>query len=320
MGAAVAITDDTHGSSVREMSCDVLVAHHADDERRTFRMPSLQVGRQRASAFRIVCGIEQHPMATVERESARAAPATAAASSPCSIASREIAMPRAAATSSSRTATTALPTWCSPRRPSVTGPYVACGVSCVTRARPSIISASQRVSCAASTSVAPRSAAHCADDVARLRAQSAPITTVMPGLMMPAFSNAIALERVAEMLLVIEVDGGDRAGHRRDHVGRIEASAESDLDHANLRRPRGETARMRPPSSPRKTSAAPAARRWPADDRRSSSTSVHDGLERRGIDGTIVDDESLGEIAQVRRGVARRRGLRRRAAPRAPSP
>ena len=63
-------------------------------------------------------------------------------------------------------------------------------------------------------------------------------TSGTPGLAMPAFSNAIVRQRAAEMTLVIEGDRRDGGDRRRQHVGRIEAAAEADLDDRHVdRRP-----------------------------------------------------------------------------------
>ena len=73
----------------------------------------------------------------------------------------------------------------------MTGPYEPDGVSMASRARPSIISACHRMSWIASTSAAPRSAAQ-RRITAAASGRRSPMTTVIPGLMIPAFSNAIA--------------------------------------------------------------------------------------------------------------------------------
>ena len=52
--------------------------------------------------------------------------------------------------------------------------------------------------------------ADASNDARAPRRAAAPTTTGTPGLMMPAFSNAIASQRVAEVLLVIERDRRDR--------------------------------------------------------------------------------------------------------------
>ena len=59
-----------HRRHVRQQRADdllhVLVAHDANDERWTFRVPSLQIGRQRPCAFRIVRRVEQDLTTLVE--------------------------------------------------------------------------------------------------------------------------------------------------------------------------------------------------------------------------------------------------------------
>ena len=53
---------------------------------------------------------------------------------------------------------------------------------------------------------------------------------------MPAFSAGDLLEGVAQHIAMVESDRGDD-GHLRLHdVGRVEAAAKPDLDHAHVRR------------------------------------------------------------------------------------
>jgi hypothetical protein len=125
------------------------------------------------------------------------------------------------------------------------------------------------------------------------------MTTVIPGLMMPAFSNAIATERVAEMLLMIEVDGRDRSGHRRDHIRGIEAAAQANLNHADLhaRAAKELECRGRRRFEERRMDGQRAGRPQPVGAREHV---LHGRLEQRRVDGAIVDDESFGQVAQVR--------------------
>ncbi len=110
------------------------------------------------------------------------------------------------------------------------------------------------------------------------------------------------LERVAEMLLMIEVDGGDGARNRRDHVCRVEPSAEPDLDHANLDRgaPKQLEGDRRRGLEERRLHGQDAGR---SQSIRAGQHVVHNRLEGGRLDGTIVDDEPLVEIAQMGRGI-----------------
>ena len=63
---------------------------------------------------------------------------------------------------------------------------------------------------------------------------TSPTTSGTPGLAMPAFSTAIAAERSAQVPLVVEADGRDGAGDRRDDVGGVEAAAEPDFDDGHI--------------------------------------------------------------------------------------
>ena len=68
---------------------DVLVAHHANHERRTFRVPAVQIRGKRPSAFGVVGRVEQDDGAVIELNSSSRAGHCALAT-PCSIASRDI--------------------------------------------------------------------------------------------------------------------------------------------------------------------------------------------------------------------------------------
>ena len=64
---------------------------------------------------------------------------------------------------------------------------------------------------------------------------------VTPGFRMPAFSPAIAVDGVAEILLVVERDGRDDAEARRvNDVGGVEAAAEADFEQGEIGRRLGE--------------------------------------------------------------------------------
>ena len=92
------------------------------------------------------------------------------------------------------------------------------------------------------------------------------MTTGTPGLIVPAFSAAIAASVVAELGLVVEVDRGDRRDQRRDDVGRVEAAAESHLHDGEVGAA-WRNRRTQQPSSPRRTSAQRSgARRLQARD------------------------------------------------------
>ena len=63
------------------------------------------------------------------------------------------------------------------------------------------------------------------------------MTSGTPGLAIPAFSAAMSSIRLAEELLVVDPELGDAAdGRRGDDVGRVEPSAEADLDDAGVGR------------------------------------------------------------------------------------
>jgi hypothetical protein len=67
-----------------------------------------------------------------------------------------------------------------------------------------------------------------------------PTRTGTPGLMMPAFSPAIASERVAEIAFVVHRDRADQRERRPvDDVGRIEPAAEPGLEQQPVRRDAG---------------------------------------------------------------------------------
>ena len=68
----------------------------------------------------------------------------------------------------------------------------------------------------------------------------APVTTGMPGFMMPAFSAAMAASVSPSKSRWSMRDRGDGAGGGRDHVGRVAASAEAHFEHAELGRNSGE--------------------------------------------------------------------------------
>ena len=128
-------------------SVDVLVAHDADDQRRPLRVPLPQVRGERLRAVGVVRGVEQHLRGRPsKREQLEPRRPVDAASSPRSIASLDTATPRRRAASSSRTATSALPTWCSPRSASAaarTGPPASRCVS--VRARPDVATVTRDV-------------------------------------------------------------------------------------------------------------------------------------------------------------------------------
>ena len=102
----------------------------------------------------------------------------------------------------------------------------------------------------------PRPARRAARSSSRARAAttfragsgSAPATAGTPGLRMPAFSRRDRGERVAELVGVLELDGGDAGDRGRHRVGRVQPAAEADLEH-----------RRGPPAPP---GTARARRRW----------------------------------------------------------
>ncbi len=156
----------------------------------------------------------------------------------------------------------------------------------------------------ASTSAAPRSAATRRTTSMALGG-SVPATTVMPGLMMPAFSKAISAQRRAQVLLMVEPDGGDGAGHGGNDVGGVEPAAEAHLDDRTSRFRPGGTARTRWRWWPRRTSAGRAAT-LPATRRSArSSTSCATALKVAVSTGGVADDEPFGDVGQVGRRVAR---------------
>ena len=295
----VATTAETCGSSAREDGVDVLVAHHADDQRRPLRVPA-RAGTRPAPARRRRCARRRAARCRppAERAAARAAPASRRSARPCSMASVGHARCRRRGggleqpDGDQRVADLMLAAQRQRHRP-VGG---AAASRRVMRARPSTIADVD-----ARVRAPPRSAARRARPRPRATTASAsagrsPATTGMPGLMMPAFSKAIVAERVAEMLLVIEADRRDGAGHRSDDVGGVEPAAEADLDHRDLDAGAAEQLERRSPSSPRRTSACTASAPLACSRSAQSSTSSRRRRAAAGVDRRVVDDEPLGQV------------------------
>ena len=129
----------------------------------------------------------------------------------------------------------------------------------------------------------------------------------MPGLMMPAFSKAIAPSVVAELRLVIEGDRRDGGGDRRDDVGGVETAAEPDFEHRDVDTPRARKSSNAIAVAHSKNVGGAVKR---ACARRSRSTDVADvAAARRVRPGRprAVDREPLFEALEMRRGVAAER-------------
>jgi hypothetical protein len=78
----------------------------------------------------------------------------------------------------------------------------------------------------------PRAALKCdvPDERRRVIEPCGAETTGTPGLMMPAFSAAISYNRLAQPLLVVEIDRRKNGNERRDDIGGIEPATESGLE------------------------------------------------------------------------------------------
>src|SRR5688572_17744299 len=111
------------------------------------------------------------------------------------------------------------------------------------------------------------------------------------------------LEGMSEMLLMIEVNRGDGARYWRDDIRRVESTAEPHLYHTDLDVGAPEQLERRRSSGleERRLHRQHAGRAQPVS---TGQHMVHDGFERGGIDGTIVDDEAFVQIGEVRRGVS----------------
>ena len=151
---------------------------------------------------------------------------------------------------------------------------------------------------------APRSAAT-RRTTASASSGSAPATTGMPGLMMPAFSNAIAASVDAEVLLVIEADV-------------VMAPATGVMTFVASNRPPRPTSMTATSTPARRNSSNAIAvvdfeerRRHgqraarPAADRRSSRTSSATSCSVGGIDRARRRSRTLGQVGEMRRDVAR---------------
>ena len=113
-----------------------------------------------------------------------------------------------------------------------------------------------------------------------------------PGLAMPAFSRAIAAQRPAQEVGVVEADAGDGGGHR------ARPRSPHPADRPGRSRGRPPRRRRRPwPETPApwRSRSRSAARRWPRPPRPAPPA------DRR--PPPAVDADALGEAAQVGRGV-----------------
>ncbi len=100
--------------------------------------------------------------------------------------------------------------------------------------RPSIVRPPSRPSASdASISSAHRSAATAATTW-RAGSGNAPMTTGMPALMMPAFSNAMASSVWPSRSSMVEPDRGNGASRGRNDIRRVEATAQAHLDHRDF--------------------------------------------------------------------------------------
>ena len=126
------------------------------------------------------------------------------------------------------TATAALRRWCGPARP------ICARSRAPRRGAPRGVEHRRRRP-ARSTNAAAR-----ACRTATISGRVSPMTKGTPGFAIPAFSPAMSLERVAQVLHVVELDLGDGADQRRHHVGAVEPPAEAHLDHRDLDAARGE--------------------------------------------------------------------------------
>ena len=257
-----------------------------------------EVGRERGGAGRVVRGVEQQLAAVGQPPDARAGPATTR--------SRQAGRDRARAARRCPARSSMLEQRAR-RRPRCRSDgrrarADACTSPCANRRR-------RRSGTDRRGAARARGAALARDRAStRLRIAASPTTTGTPGLMMPAFSPAIVASVVprycwwSKAIEVIAVDG------RRCHdVGGVEPAAEADLEHRDvdagaaeqLEGDRGrdfEERRLR--LAARRRRSRPSIARAHVGDRRDQRVARSTG--RPSI------DEPLGEIDQVRRGVARR--------------
>jgi hypothetical protein len=122
--------------------------------------------------------------------------------------------------------------------------------------------------------------------------------------MMPAFSRAIS-PSVEPRLLVIEIDGRDRRSNGLDDVGRIEPAAQAGLDDRDLH--------ARPAKQLEREGGRGLEERRRGLERALCAELLNrlahvagGAAHRRGVHRLSVDDEALGQIDEVRRGVAGR--------------
>ena len=144
-----------------------------------------------------------------------------------------------------------------------------------------------------------------ADDVDGAWAAANAVTTVMPVLMMPAFSNAISPSVVAQMLLMVEPDRGDGAGHGGNDVGGVEPAAEAHLDDRNLGS--GAPEQLEGDGGGGLEEGRQDAQYLAGHQAvREVEHVVRDGVEGGGVHGGVADDEPFGDVGQVGRRVAGR--------------
>ncbi len=104
---------------------------------------------------------------------------------------------------------------------------------------------------------------------------------------------------------MIEIDGRDRRSDGPDDVGRIEPAAEADLDHRDLHvRPAKQLERQGGRGFEERRRGLQRALRAELLDRLADVAGG--AAHRRGVHGPSVDDEALGQIDEVRRGIAGR--------------
>ena len=175
---------------VRDVS-DVLVPHHADHERRALRVPPCQIRRKSARALRIVRRIQQHATAALDSEQfeprrpfgCRQSLLDGSSRNRDAVVRRHLEQTHG----DDCVADLVLAAKTECHRP------VRAGGRGHVQPRAALDHLRLRSACRAiaSTSVAPRSAAQ-RRITAAASGRKSPMTTVIPGLMIPAFSNAIA--------------------------------------------------------------------------------------------------------------------------------